>query len=102
MLTTTPPVVGKLYVCEEYFLLLYPDVSSAAEGSAASTISSGAANNSAYWTKQLGKPVSYCEKSDVLLILSVDGIYAEVLAGDKIGWIIVKDWLYLKELNSGA
>ena len=63
---------------------------------------SSPASAAAYWTKQLEKPVSYCEKSAIFLVLSAQGVYAEVLAGDKKGWVIVKDWLELKEVVSNV
>ena len=93
--------VGKLYLCEEYFLLLYPDQEDAAAAAhyhAAARTS--AAVQSTYWTRKLGKPVLYVKKNIPLLILNNREKYVEVLAGDRKGWIIYQDWLELKEISN--
>jgi len=103
--------VGKLYSCSEYFLMLYPDRETAAEGiTAAATDATcidatdaadpgDAAFTAAYWTRELGKPVSYCNPKTPLLVLSVDKKYVEVLAGDRKGWIINENWFELKKIR---
>ena len=105
--------VGKLYICEEYFLMLYPDqetaaaaihadfaVTTAAErrGRAACGGGASASAVAAYWSKRFGKPVLFSEKNIPLLILNDKEEYVEVLAGDKKGWIIYQDWLKIKEI----
>jgi hypothetical protein len=97
---------GKLYICEEYFLLLYPDQEAAAAASAgrcaaATAVAAAAASaaTAAYWTRKLGKSVLYAKKNIPLLSLNNKEKYVEVLAGDRKGWIIVKDWLGIKEIQ---
>lgn len=92
--------VGKLYVCEEYYLMLYPDKKSAAIAAEAGTapVHARVAADIAYWTRKFGKPVLYAELNMPLLILNVKEKYYEVLTGNKKGWIIFKDWLKIKEL----
>ena len=90
-----PLEVGKLYSCSEYFLLLYPDKETAALSTADKVAD-------AYWTRELGKPVSYCNPKTPLLVLSVNEKYVEVLAGDCKGWIINEDWFELKEIVNEA
>ena len=87
--------VGKLYSCSKYFLMLYPDKKTAADRFAAAPAAAPAA---AFWSKRLGKPVSYCDPETPLLVLSVKEKYVEVLAGDRKGWIINEDWLAIKEI----
>jgi hypothetical protein len=104
--------VGKLYSCSEYFLLLYPDKDTAAavpSAAAAAAVPAAAAGYyadaaAAYWNRKLQnqKPVSYCNPLTPLLVLSVKEKYIEVLAGDKVGWIINGDWLELKEIADDA
>jgi len=92
--------IGKLYRCEEYFLMLYPDCETAAGPALAGApvhersgrligrnVAEAAA---AYWSNRSGKPVSFLEKNMPLLVLSFKGKgkYIEVLAGDKKGWIV--------------
>jgi hypothetical protein len=103
--------VGKLYICEEYFLLLYPDQeaavppavarrSHAASAPAVPAASADiAAARAAYWSSRLGKPVLYTEKNIPLLVLNREEEYIEVLVGDRKGWIIFQDWLVLKEIK---
>ena len=89
--------VGKLYSCSKYFLTLYPDKETAAEKAAWQF-----APDAAYRSKLFGKHVSYCDPKTPLLVLSVKEKYIEVLAGDKVGWIINEDWLELKEIVDEA
>ena len=102
--------VGKLYICEQYFLLLYPDQEASAAAAhyhAAARTSAAAADEevhsaagqSTYWSRKLGKPVLYAKKNIPLLILNNREKYVEVLAGDRKGWIIYQDWLELKEID---
>ena len=96
--------VGKLYICE-YFLLLYPDwvaaadaVAAAAAPAAARRAGAAAAADAAYWSKRLEKPVYYTEKNIPLLVLNNKKEYVEVLVEEKVGWIMVDDWLGIKEI----
>ena len=96
--------VGKLYTCEKYCLMLYPDpetadVRSALEAGGRSALDAAAAS-AAYWSKRFGKPISYAEKNIPLLVLNNEEKYVEVLAGDKKGWIIDQDWLEIKEIDN--
>ena len=104
--------IGKLYICEEFFLLLYPDQETAAAAvpisavagpslfrrRTALTAAAVVAADATYWTKKLGKSVSYTDKNTPLLSLNNKEKYVEVLAGDRKGWIIVEDWLGIKEI----
>jgi len=91
---------GKLYLCEKYFLLLYPDQETASGRSATAFEGLGTAVGAAtYWTRKLGKSVSYTDKNIPLLSLNNKEKYVEVLAGDRKGWIIVEDWLGIKEIQ---
>lgn len=97
--------VEKLYVCEQYHLMLYPDKETAVasrltlteRARAASAFATGTAGEAAYWSDQLGKAVSYVDKNIPLLVLNDKKRYIKVLVGDKKGWIIYADWLELKE-----
>ena len=99
---------GKLYLCEEYFLLLYPDQEAAAAArsgwdcvSSALAVHAGDADEIAdYWSNRFGKPVLYAKKNIPLLILNNREKYIEVLAGDRKGWIIFNDYLKnIKEID---
>ena len=80
---------GKLYKCEKYFLMLYPEEESAVGWG---RVAWNAAEEwlvqqiAASLTREFGKPVSYIENT-MFLVLSVSGDHIEVLAGDKKGWI---------------
>ena len=103
---------GKLYLCEEYFLLLYPDPETAAEAArsavttaprrataAAAAEAATATVATDYWSNRFGKPVLYAKKNIPLLILNNREKYVEVLAGDRKGWIIFNDYLNIKEID---
>ena len=98
--------IGKLYICEEFFLLLYPDqeTCAAAAFDRTAAVATAAFDRTAalatYWTRKLGKSVSYTDKNIPLLSLNNKEKYVEVLAGDRKGWIIVEDWLELKEISN--
>lgn len=87
--------IGKLYSCEEYFLLLFPDKETGARADAATATVATVA----YWSREFGKPVGYVDNNVPLLILNTNGEYIEVLAGDRKGWIVLKDWLKIKEIK---
>ena len=91
-----PLEVGKLYICSEHFLMLYPDKETAAAGATFVTSSTRAAAIALYWS-EFDKPVIYCETP--LLVLSVNEKYVEVLAEDKRGWIIYHGWLEIKDIR---
>lgn len=86
--------VGKLYSCSEHFLMLYPDKETASAGATFATSSASTSPESAvYWSEVIGKPVSYIDSNEPFLVLCTSGLQAEVLVGDKKGWIINEDWL---------
>lgn len=99
--------LGKLYFCSGYYLILYPDKEVATAASAngfgssatAAEDSPSAASFADFWSRKLGKLVSYYSPRTPLLILSMENEFVEVLAGDKKGWIIFKDWLNIKEVR---
>ena len=88
--------VGKLYSCE-YYLILYPNKESAAVGGM-DALSAFATEASTFWSERLGGAVSYAEKNIPILALNNKGIYTEIRAGDKTGWIINQD-LNFKEIE---
>lgn len=94
--------VGKQYVCEKYHLLLYPDNYTATRLCYDQVIvadeAAGGRRSAAYWSKQLGKPVSYVDKNTIILVLNSKKTLHEVLAGDRKGWIIYHDSLNIKEI----
>lgn len=101
--------VGKLYICEEYFLMFYPDPETAAGGAPFTaprampvhrTSAPAARNDASYWSEQFGKPVSYAEKNIPLLVLNNKVNFYEVLVGNRKGWIIYKDFLNIKEIDN--
>jgi len=96
MLVTTDPVVGRLYTCEEYCLIICK-TSMDAYPTRGVTMAS---HDAALEARLIG--AQYCERAVPLLILSTDsnGCF-EVLAGDKSGWVKRPNWLQLKELSSG-
>lgn len=97
--------VGKLYRCEKYHLLLYPDPDAAAAAARSHQPSSAAPNSgnpatfADFWSNRFGKSVFYADKNIPLLCLNNKEEYIEVLAGDKKVWIIFKDWLNIKEIE---
>jgi hypothetical protein len=106
--------VEKLYVCEQYYLMLYPDKETATTPDAPISYVAVAvrrkravplatvAMNAASWSKTFGKPVSYCNPETPLLVLSTVNKYVEVLTGDRKGWIINEDYLNIKEIVDAA
>lgn len=99
--------IGKLYSCEEYYLMLFPDKTTVAGAVRSGAdvavegfyVEAAAGSVSAYWSKRFGKPVDYAKKNIPILVLNREGEYIEVLAGDRKGWIVLKDWLKIKEIE---
>jgi hypothetical protein len=105
MSTKTLVKAGKLYICEEYFLMLYPDKETAeAIDLGAVTLGPPLAGEdhgsiAAYWSKRFGKHVGSIEKNIPLLVLDMKQDYVHVLAAEQKGWIIFQYWLNLKEIG---
>jgi hypothetical protein len=98
--------VGKLYSCEEYFLIFYPDKDTVADAFAMAADPAdlgrgarAAARVAHYWTRRFGKPVSSLPKRIPLLVLNTEKNFVEVLGGERKGWIIYNDWLNIKEIE---
>ena len=90
-MTAITPEFMEWYESTEYFLLLFPDqASAAAVGPAAA----------AFWSRELGKPVSYIDPKKLFMILDVSQgrIQTKVLYQDRVGWINLFDWLGLKKI----
>lgn len=100
--------VDKLYLCEDWYLFLYPDQKTAlilsAEVAAPHNAGRLDANTCvAYYSKKYGKSLSFIDKTVVFLVMNnMENKYYEVLAGDKKGWIIYKDRLNIKEVEYGT
>jgi len=96
--------VGKLYTCEKFHLLFYPDPDAASAAERTNQPYPAAPNGgkpgtyASYWSNRLGKSVSYAEKNIPLLVLDSKEKFYEVLIEDKKGWIIFKDWLEIREI----
>ena len=91
--------VGKLYVCEEHCLMLYPDPPAASPDFwSTAPPRRERQRDASYWSNRLGKPVSYAERNIPLLVLKAEEKFYEVLSGDKKGWIIYEDWLEIREI----
>jgi hypothetical protein len=91
--------VGKLYLCKEYFLLLYPDRETAIgaarpDGAAAEAATTAAAAD----LSSSAAAVRYCDPETPLLVLNADNEYAEALVGDQKAWIINREWLKIEEI----
>lgn len=94
--------VGKLYSCEEYYILIYPDKAAAMMLRSTVPFSTAAASSSycEHWSNRLGKPVNYAARGVCFLVLNVEESYYEILAGDCKGWVNNMDWLRLKNVRN--
>ena len=97
--------VGKLYTCEKFHLMFYPDPEAALAAERTNTPFYPAAPNGGnpatfanFWSNRLGKPVLLLEKNVLLLVLDSKEKFYEVLVEDKKGWIIYRDFLNIKEI----
>ena len=88
------------YKCAHH-LLIYPSketASSAARGGGGSVAVGTGANATAYRSTALGCKVSSSERNSIFLVLENKEPYIKVLFGDKLGWIIHRDWLDITQL----
>jgi hypothetical protein len=101
-MTAITPEFMEWYESTEYFLLLFPDQASAAAAALGRRggESAAAAGSSAFWSRELGKPVSYIDPKKLFMILDVSQgrIQTKVLYRDRVGWINLFDWLGLKKI----
>lgn len=95
--------VGKLYKIKDLFLLLYPDYRTCGEPG---IVASGAAHRRIdievereYWSNRLKKPISYIEPGANCLVLERMEGFVQILAEEKVGWIICKKWMTFVEIT---
>lgn len=100
--------VGKLYGCQKYYLMIFPTAITAAELAEDGRTSFahdaqliGAAAAADFWSKELNCKVQYSNPNDIFMIVDqkqIDNqIYIKILCGEKLGWIILKDWVEIHE-----
>ncbi len=108
---------GKLYKTNEYSLLVYPTIESAAEASVAITSapdlvkwSLPPATKSApgtrspwveYWSRIYHRKIYYSDLGEIFMFLEQDGNLLHVLFGAVVGWIVYRDWLHIEEALNG-
>lgn len=98
--------VGKLYTCEEYHLMLYPGEDAINEfiAHSASKPEDIAAHSfvASRLEHKTGRPFAFTQPSDPLLVVGSSlwcGMFFEVLAGGRRGWIVERDWFNLREIT---
>lgn len=82
--------IGKMYICEQYNLMIYPSAAAARRLPMVASTPFSAVRNASYFTKTLGATVSFCEQNTILLLLGREKDCLKILAGDKMGWIFNK------------
>lgn len=86
--------IGKLYICEKQYIMLYHDRASAERVNVPCANFPEIATK--YWSEELGKPVKYCD--DMFMVLGHDDDLTKILFKDAIGWIITKEWMEIREM----
>ncbi len=95
-------IVGNLYRCPEYYLLIYPTKESMSlnDPSPAAEIYDQALAFANYWSKDLECQVRFSRPNEVFMLLKRDGRYLYVLFGEKPGWILGTNWLGIKRAQN--
>jgi hypothetical protein len=96
---------SSFFVCKDYFLLFYETREDALAATAAdsgrcgsTSWSRAAAAEANYWSKELNSRVTFSNPGEPIFVIRKDEEYWNVIIGERIGWIIVKDWLEIKPL----
>ncbi len=106
--------LGKLYRCPEYFLMIYPTKETARVSAHQAEVVGSEKPVSLgkraerevvrYWARSwsiaLDRQIYYSEPNEVFMFLKKDGIYLNVLFGEKVGWIVYGDWLNVAEAQN--
>jgi hypothetical protein len=97
---------NRFYICEEYWLVIfekmvepivlnkYGKYKCGIKTTRQSAVEIGAQR----MTRQLGMKVTFCEPKEPILVLQKNGIYWNVIVGEKIGWIVTREILNIKPL----
>lgn len=105
---------GKLYVCKKYYLLTYETkeiIENAFPEGAAREIAAGtelvsdfvaaafASGVATYWSGVLASKVGLVKRNEPMLFLEEENEFRKILVGEKIGWIVVADWMKIRTLE---
>lgn len=115
--------MNKFYVCEKYYLLIYETKQASDKALAATTLAAdrsgllaqgaafaasasltaaGGVSLGDHWSEKLKSKVLYSNpREPIFVIKKEEERFWNVIIGEKIGWIIVQNWLEIKELKQG-
>jgi len=105
-------MLSEIFICADYYLLIYEIkekidsrtvdacVNAFEDDDCIHTQGADSAFIIAdYWTKKLNCKVTFSNPSEPIFVIKKCDKFWNVLIGEKIGWIIVEDWLTIKKLN---
>jgi len=94
---------GKLYKCPEHYLFVYPTKEKAVRASGgtrkAATSLRLVASAAALLSQSLNYKVSFSEPNDIFMVIEKEDKFANVLFGDKQGWIKVDRRITIEKLK---
>ncbi len=101
---------GKLYCYPHFYLMIYStkeraehaDILACAGHSRWRAEHSTDAAAADYWSEKLDCQVRSGHPGGIFILLGSDKRFLHILFGDKLGWIIYKDWMMLKEAQYGV
>jgi hypothetical protein len=99
---------NQFYMCEKYYIFIfdtkYNAIVTSKNSAGGSATPRAAIHAAAYWSKELNSRVTYSDPGEPIFVLKKDGEFWNVIVGEKIGWIVVVNWMKIKQLekNNGT
>jgi len=95
--------IGKLYTSHKWCISVYETKEDLKSLSRYQAYPSGAGSknfesaiiNTNFWANRMKRKISFLDMNEPFLLLELDNIFAKVLIGEKIGWLVMLDWLYI-------
>ena len=104
-------IENPFFICKDYCLLIYETkdhatsaaVMAAAAFGASAAVAGVAKYYADHWSKPLKSKVLYSNPGDIIFFIRKEFVKEDefwfVIIGEKVGWIIVRDWMKIEELN---
>jgi len=97
---------NQFYICEEYYLLIYETKAGAIKAVDAVICRADhpRANmamlmEAQVFSKRLNLRVSYSQPNEPIFLIKAEEFYWNVIIGERVGWISVRDWHKIKKLE---
>jgi len=94
-------MTNPFYVCEGYYLLIHETQETLKEAVVRSATSAFYAQDEArYCSEQYKTKVTFSYPNELIMVLSKNGVYWNVIIGERVGWIACSSWINIHPLKN--